>query len=160
MGKEFDFGVRIQALTLHSEGYTRSRIVEKTGYTPGGLCALISKAKKRGYEPGKGPILFEYVAPEPGRGRPTKLTDERRHLIVEILTADKASRKFTTQEIADKVNALCQDDQTISRKTVSRALQAEGFKRVNNSWQLKSTPKPVEGKPVEGNGGINGTFVE
>ncbi|KAI0550625.1 hypothetical protein F4679DRAFT_542039, partial [Xylaria curta] len=143
MGKEFDFGVRIQALTLHSEGYTRAKIVEKTGYTPGGLCALISKARKRGYEPGKGPILFEYVAPEPGRGRPTKLTDERKQKIIEILTSDKASRKFTTQQIADKVNEQCQDDETISRKTVSRALQAEGFKKVSNGWQHKSTPKPV-----------------
>lgn len=133
MGKDFDLGTRIQALTLHSEGYSRAAITEKTGYTASGFCTLLAKAKKRGYKPGEGPILLEYVAQEAGKGRPTILTDERKQRLTTILTSNEACRKFTAQQLADKFNEQNQDGQTISRRTVLRALEAEGFKKVKYS---------------------------
>ncbi|KAI1747943.1 hypothetical protein F4782DRAFT_518996 [Xylaria castorea] len=149
MGKEFDLGTRLQALTLHSEGYSRAAIAEKTGYTPGGFCNLLTKAKKRGYKPGEGPILLEYVAAEPGRGRPTILTEERKQKITAILTSEKACRKFSAQKLADKFNEQNQDGQTVSRKTVLRALKAEGFRKVNGVQQLKKATGAVEGSNLE-----------
>ncbi|KAI0445229.1 hypothetical protein F4803DRAFT_195107 [Xylaria telfairii] len=130
MGKELDLGARIQALTLHSEGYSRAAISEKTGYTHSGFCALLAKAKKRGYKPGEGPILLEYVTQEAGKGRPSILTDERKQRLVAILTSDETCRKFTAQQLADKFNEQNEDGQTVSRRTVLRALEAEGFKKV------------------------------
>ncbi|KAI8953589.1 hypothetical protein F4801DRAFT_122107 [Xylaria longipes] len=131
MGKEFDLGTRLQALTLHSEGYSRAAIAEKTGYTSGGLCNLLAKAKRRGYKRGEGPILLEYVAAEAGRGRPPILTDERKQKITAMLTSEEACRKFSAQQLADKLNEQ-NIDQPVSRRTVLRALKAEGFKKVKD----------------------------
>ncbi|KAI0186192.1 hypothetical protein EV127DRAFT_346780, partial [Xylaria flabelliformis] len=122
MVKEFDLGKRLQALTLHSEGYSRNQIIEKTGYSPSGLSYLLTTAKKRGYKPGEGLILREYVDNEVGRGRKPILTDEHKQNIVKVLTTDKASRKFSAQELADKFNEEHTENQ-ISRSTVSRLLQ-------------------------------------
>ncbi|KAI1199070.1 hypothetical protein F5X97DRAFT_298004 [Nemania serpens] len=140
MGKELDLGQRIQALTLHSEGYPRSTIAKKTGYTPGGLGHLINTAKKRGYTPGSGLILRRYVDNEPGRGRPP-ISDERKHKLFEILTSDTASRKFSTQKLADRFNEQTEDNRTISRRTVLRLLDSEGYKQVNGVWQQSKTRK-------------------
>ncbi|GAW13530.1 hypothetical protein ANO14919_029170 [Xylariales sp. No.14919] len=144
MVKEFDLGQRIQALTLHSEGYPRKAILEKTGYSSSGLSYLITTAKKRGYTPGSGPILRQYVDNEPGRGRQPILTDKQKHKIVEILTADDASRKFSVQELADKFNKTNDEDQTVSRGTVARIVEAEGFKKVkylyHQIWLEKTRP--------------------
>ncbi|KAI1758365.1 hypothetical protein F4782DRAFT_477741 [Xylaria castorea] len=137
MGKEFDLGTRIQALTLHSEGYSRSAITEKTGYTLSGLCYLINKAKKRGYKPG-GLILREYADTAAGKGRPPIINDERKQKIAAILTSEQACRKFTTQQLADRFNEQNQDDRKISRRTVLRMLTTEGYKTVNGVWQLKT----------------------
>ncbi|KAI0489646.1 hypothetical protein F4859DRAFT_509232 [Xylaria cf. heliscus] len=146
MGKEFDLGTRIRALTLHSEGYSRAAIVEKTGYSASGLSTLISKAKKRGYKPREGPILREFVDTEPGKGRPPLLTEERKKRIVAILTSDKASRKLTTQQLADRINSQSLGDPPLCRRTVLNALNAEGFKIVNGVWQSKRrATKPAEG---------------
>ncbi|KAI1119464.1 hypothetical protein F5Y14DRAFT_395383 [Nemania sp. NC0429] len=134
MPKEFDLGQRIQALTLHSEGYPRSAISKKTGYTPGGLGYLIKAAKKRGYKPGSGPILRHYVDNEPGRGRPP-ISGDRKHKVLEILNSDPDSRKLSTQKLAEKFNAQAEDDRTISRRTVLRLLDSEGYKRVHGVWQ-------------------------
>lgn len=136
MGKEFDLGTRIQALTLHSEGYPRRLIFERTGYSATGFQGLLNKAKKRGYKPGQGPIMREYADTEPGRGRPSIITDERKAQIFAILASDTAARKFSTQELAEKFNELKTDEQTLSRKTVSKILRSEGYNKV------KSTPGP------------------
>ncbi|KAK5634842.1 hypothetical protein RRF57_010555 [Xylaria bambusicola] len=127
MSQEFDLSIRIQALTLHSEGYSRAAIVQKTGYSPGGLSSLIHKAKKRGYQPGQGPILREYADTEPRKGRPPKLTQDQKDKIVATLTSDKACREFSSQKLADKLNRENPDDPAISRRTVLRALTAEGL---------------------------------
>ncbi|KAI0452136.1 hypothetical protein F5B21DRAFT_484715 [Xylaria acuta] len=137
MVKEFDLGKRLQALTLHSEGYSRSAIIEKTGYTPSGLSYLLTTAKKRGYEPSNGLILREYVENKAGRGRLPLLSGDQKNKILEILTSDKASRKFSTQELANKFNEQS-GDRSVSRRTVARLLEAEGFKKVNSVWQLKT----------------------
>ncbi|KAI0487026.1 hypothetical protein F4859DRAFT_467957 [Xylaria cf. heliscus] len=137
MVKEFDLGKRLQALTLHSEGYSRAAIAEKTGYTLGGLCYLLNKAKKRGYKRSEGHILHEYVDTAPGKGRPRIMNDERKQKITAILTSEKAGRKFSTQELANRFNQQNQDDKSISRRTVLRLLEAEGYKRVNGVWTLK-----------------------
>ncbi|KAI1163259.1 hypothetical protein F5B18DRAFT_323245 [Nemania serpens] len=137
MVKEFDLGQRIQALALHSEGYPRSAIAKKTGYTPGGLSYLLKAAKKRGYKPGSGPILRRFVDNEPGRGRPPT-SGERKHKIIEILTSDTASRKFSTQKLADRFNEQAEDDRTISRRTVLRLLDSEGYKRVQYVLLLRN----------------------
>ncbi|KAI0542709.1 hypothetical protein GGR58DRAFT_496814 [Xylaria digitata] len=136
MSSEFDLGTRIHALVLHSEGFSRAAIVAKTGYSHGGLSNLISKAKKRGYEPGNGPILREYVNSEPRKGRPAKLTQAKKNQIVAVSESDKASRKLSTQKLADKINKENPDDPPISRRSVLRILTAKGFKNV------KYTTKP------------------
>lgn len=130
MVKEFDLGTRIQALTLHSEGYSRGDIIEKTGYTSSGLYSLLHKAKKRGYKPGEGPILREYAETEAGKGRPTIITEERRIRIIAILTSETAPRKISTQEMANRFNQQKTDEQAVSRRTVLKVLTAEGYKRV------------------------------
>ncbi|KAI0424410.1 hypothetical protein F5Y09DRAFT_324472 [Xylaria sp. FL1042] len=137
MSSEFDLGIRIQALTLHSEGYSRASIIEKTGYSPGGLSTLITKAKKRGYQPGQGPILREYVDSEPRKGRPPKLTPATKEKIITTLTSDKACRAFTAQELAEKVNEKNPDDASISRSTVLRALSDANYKKGNLSRWAK-----------------------
>ncbi|KAI1191750.1 hypothetical protein F5B17DRAFT_382027 [Nemania serpens] len=134
MVKEFDIGQRIHALALHSEGYPRSAICKKTGYTLGGLSHLLKVAQKRGYKAGSGPILRLYVDNEPGRGRPPA-PSERRQKLVEFLTSDPASRKLTTQQLADKYNEQAEDNKTISRRTVLRLLNFEGWKLVHGIWQ-------------------------
>ncbi|KAI0971855.1 hypothetical protein F4678DRAFT_461223 [Xylaria arbuscula] len=140
MSQEIDLGIRLQALTLHSEGFSRAKIIEKTGYSAGGFSALLAKAKKRGYQPGK-PILSEYVDSGPRSGRPTKLTQAQRNKIVATLTSDKACRKLNTQKLADKINAENPNDVPVSRRTVLRCLTAEGFKNVkyitqpNTAWR-------------------------
>ncbi|KAI0404795.1 hypothetical protein F4802DRAFT_565516 [Xylaria palmicola] len=102
---------------------------------PVAFVALLTKARKRGYKPG-GPILREYVDSEPRKGRPPKLTPDRTARIVAVLTSDKACRKFSTQKLADKINRENPDDPPLSRRTVLRALTAQGFKPV------KHTTKP------------------
>ncbi|KAI1429810.1 hypothetical protein F5Y12DRAFT_338187 [Xylaria sp. FL1777] len=139
MVKEFDLGTRLQALTLHSEGYPRKAIIEKTGYTSGGLSYLITTARKRGYKPGDGLILRQYVDNEAGRGRKSVLTDKQKQKIVEIFTADKASRKFSTQELADKFNEENGANQTISRKIVARVLKAEGLEKVGSRSKVSGS---------------------
>ncbi|KAI0118360.1 hypothetical protein GGR51DRAFT_214223 [Nemania sp. FL0031] len=138
MPKEYDLGTRIQALTLHSEGYPRKTIIEKTGYTSGGLSYLITTAKRRGYKPGDGAILREYVDNEAGRGRKPILRDAHRRIIVEILTTDEASLKLSTQQLADKFNETNEEDLHISRKIVASLLDEEGFQKVNGVWQSKT----------------------
>ncbi|KAJ8128344.1 hypothetical protein O1611_g5290 [Lasiodiplodia mahajangana] len=133
--KEFDLGQRIQALTLHSEGYSRKAITERTGYTPSGLSYLITTAKKRGYKPGEGLILLQYVENEPGRGRKPVLTDASKRRIIEILTADEASHKLSLQKLADKFNETNAEDHiSISRSIVARFLEEEGFKKVKYTY--------------------------
>ncbi|GAW25372.1 hypothetical protein SAMD00023353_0501750 [Rosellinia necatrix] len=138
MGKEFDIGTRIQALTLHSEGYSRSQIVEKTGYTTNGFSYLLTKAKKRGYKPGEGPILREYVDTASGKGRPTVLTTDRTNKIIQIVTANSTARKFSAQDIVDKFHEANGSDRSISKSSVLKALSVKGFKKVNGVWQSKT----------------------
>ncbi|KAI1180818.1 hypothetical protein F4777DRAFT_173960 [Nemania sp. FL0916] len=135
MGKEFDLGLRLQALTLHSEGYTRAAIIERTGYTPSGLSHLITTAKSRGYEPGGHPIYRKYVDNGSGRGRKRAVTDERKLKVLEVLTADEASLRLSIQQLADRYNFQNSGDRQLSRKVIGRMLEAEGFKRVNGTWQ-------------------------
>ncbi|KAI1304336.1 hypothetical protein F5Y03DRAFT_175921 [Xylaria venustula] len=134
MSQETDLGIRLQALTLHSEGFSRAKIIEKTGYSAGGFSALLAKAKKRGYEPGK-PILREYADSEPRSGRPPKLTPAHKDKIIATLTSDTACRKLNTQKLADIINAENPNDIPISRRTVLRCLTAEGFENVKGVWQ-------------------------
>ncbi|GAP92953.1 hypothetical protein SAMD00023353_0403580 [Rosellinia necatrix] len=148
MGREFDMGTRIQALTLHSEGYSRRAIAERTGYTTNGLSYLVAKAKRRGYKPGQGPILREYAETEPGKGRPTILTEERKSKIIAILTADAASRKFSAREIADKFHEQNGHDRTISRTSVRKALAAEGYKTINRTYKSQPAKRPAK-RPVK-----------
>ncbi|RYC66087.1 hypothetical protein CHU98_g156 [Xylaria longipes] len=126
MVKEFDLGKRIQALTLHSEGYSRSAIIEKTGYTPSGLSYLLTTAKKRGYEPGKGLILREYVENKAGRGRRPILSEDQKNQILEIIASNKAAHKFSLQELANKFNEQSENPK-VSRSTIARLLRAEEF---------------------------------
>lgn len=155
MSKELDLGIRVHALVLHSEGYTRASIMEKTGYSAGGLSNLLTKAKSRGYTPGKGPILLEYVDNEPGRtGRPRKVTQEQRDQIVASLALEKEKAgaagggvggkgKFvSTQKLADKFNAENPEGVSVSRRTVLRALNSAGIKH------SKGTPKSGVKKQV------------
>ncbi|KAI0402189.1 hypothetical protein F4802DRAFT_378146 [Xylaria palmicola] len=139
MSQEFDLGVRLQALTLHSIGYTRAKIIEETGYSAGGLCGLLAKARKRGYKPGGGPILREYVETEPRKGRPPKLTPDRTSKIVAVLTSDKACRKFSSQKLADKINKENPNDPPLSRRTVLRALTAKGLKPIRHTKRGSSS---------------------
>ncbi|KAI0505694.1 hypothetical protein F5B22DRAFT_661162 [Xylaria bambusicola] len=141
MSQEFDLGTRIQALVLHSEGYSRAAIVQKTGYSAGGLSSLIQKAKKRGYQPGEGPVLREYVESEPRKGRPPKLTQDRKDKIIATLTSDKACRQFSSQKLADKFNSENPDAPSISRTTVLRALTAEGSQYLHTSSRHLASAK-------------------
>ncbi|KAI1130642.1 hypothetical protein F5Y10DRAFT_262983 [Nemania abortiva] len=136
MGQEFDLGVRIQALTLHSEGMSRAQIAQKTGYKPGGISNLVTRAKSRGYRPG-GPILLEYVQTAAGRGRKPILTEAKKDEIIELLTASKGSDKFTTQALADEFNAKTAEEKPVSRSTVLRCLKEKGV-----NYPKKRTTKP------------------
>lgn len=130
--KEFDRGIRIQALTLHQAGHPISVILEKTGYSRTGFYCLLRKAKENGYTPGQGPILLEYVENGEGRGRKPVLTAERKQRLISLLTAEDTSRKFTSQQLADLFNEHneSKDEQfTVGRSTVLRAITAEGYSK-------------------------------
>ena len=143
MSSEFDLGVRIQALTLHSQGYARAQICKITGYSPGGLTTLIAKAKKRGYKPGGGRILAEYATEGLRKGRPAKLTPAKKDQIVRTLESDNTLRGKTTKEIADIINKQNPADDPVSQTTIWRALKEKGFKSV------KYTTKPGLHYPEE-----------
>ncbi|KAH8156904.1 hypothetical protein CIB48_g11344 [Xylaria polymorpha] len=111
MVKEFGLGTHIQALTLRSEGYSRAAIVAKTGYTPAN----------------QGPKTRAW------QRSPTDLTDEGKQKITSILTSEKACRKFSAQQLAEKFHEQNPDDPTTSRRTVLRALKAEESKKSNSA---------------------------
>ncbi|KAI1426377.1 hypothetical protein F5Y12DRAFT_294879 [Xylaria sp. FL1777] len=121
MASEFNLVTRTQALTLHSEGYSRAVIIQKTGYSASGLSHLISKAKKHGYKPGKGPILHEYVETKPRKGRPS-LSASQKAKVITLLESDIAFRKSSTQKIANRINEQNPLDPPISRRSVLRIL--------------------------------------
>ncbi|KAK5634103.1 hypothetical protein RRF57_009817 [Xylaria bambusicola] len=136
MSSEFDLATRSQALALHSEGYSRAVICEKTGYSPGGLANLITKAKKRGYQPGQGAIIAQYVEDKPRKGRPVKLTPEKMDEITKAFESDPSLRKLPAEEIAKHINDRSPDDPPLSRTLVQRALKHQGLKNI------KYTTKP------------------
>ncbi|KAI1361927.1 hypothetical protein F5Y08DRAFT_342125 [Xylaria arbuscula] len=155
--KEMDLGTRIQAIVLHSEGYSRASIIEKTGYSAGGLSGLLTKAKARGYVPGQGPILRAFVDNEPGgrTGRPPKLTQGHKDKIValkaEAIANDHDGDRgasggsggggaefVSTQKLADKFNAENPGDVQVSRRTVLRALKAAGVQHVRRTAKTKA----------------------
>ncbi|KAI1175778.1 hypothetical protein F4777DRAFT_304995 [Nemania sp. FL0916] len=134
MPQEFDPAVRVRALTLHSEGYSRAAILQKTGYTLGGFKKLLAAAKKRGYQPGEGSILLSYVTNEVGRGRKPKLGKEQRQRIIEIFTTDKVSRKLSSKQLAERFNNENEWKINISEKIVQNVLKEAGYNRVKGVW--------------------------
>jgi transcriptional regulator with XRE-family HTH domain len=75
--KPSDNATRAQALALLSAGLTLTQIGERTGYNKSTISRIEKKAKERGYDPEKDPIIYtRYVEDGPRMGRPKKCTLE------------------------------------------------------------------------------------
>jgi len=125
----YNYGTRIQALTLLQEGKTIDYIKEKTKYSKSTIYDLLKKAKSRGYDPNKDSrILLVYVEDSERIGRPKKLTEEVKEAIISTIS------KNSTAKIAALVSPLVKGG--ISDRSVHRALRRRGYK------PLKPTKKP------------------
>ncbi len=130
---------RAQALTLHACGTKISDIEAITGIKKETFKSLLSRAKKRGYCPG-GPVKDEHVQDAPRIGRPKVINETVSQTILDVVTQDRTTREYSTQELAEAVKERLQAAHPYvkppSRRSILRWLRSQNFRSV------KPTLKP------------------
>ena len=107
---------RIQVVTLKKEGYPLRYITQKTGVSRRG----VQKICKRFLETNS-------YKDKPRSGRPEKLSEREKRIIVNILKRKEAK---TATKIQETLNTS--HDIVVSRKTVARTLNSFGYQSVES----------------------------
>lgn len=128
-GTRYSLAERVQALTLHSVGFSTQQIFERIKIPPRTTRNIIQKALSRGYRPEEDPrILNHFVEDGMKSGRPKEIGEDTENEVLSAVCRDRNGREKSTEVLAYEFG--------ISSSSILRILKKHGFSNV------KVTRKP------------------
>lgn len=113
----YSLTLRVQCLTLLTEGYPGPEIEKKTGIPRRTQLNIQKKAQERGYCPEQdGRILEHFVEDKPRSGRPKEISIEKEQELLQNVRSNRASREKSSEILAYESNISCASALRILRK--------------------------------------------